>query len=107
MVGNSWEGYVIQQLLSHLKNENQAFYFKTQDDAEIDLVILKGMAPHWVFEIKYSLAPKLSRGNTEAMNALKAKHNFIVCPMKEQGYALKNGVQIIGLLEAIDIVKAI
>ncbi len=107
MVGNSWEGYVIQQLLSHLKNENQAFYFKTQDDAEIDLVILRGTEPHWVFEIKYSLAPKLSRGNTEAMNTLKAKHNFIVCPMKESGYALKNGVKIIGLLEAIDIIKAI
>ena len=55
-VGHSWEGFVIEQILSCLDSlgrNRQPYFFKTSDGYEIDLVlILNGEI--WAFEIKLS-----------------------------------------------------
>lgn len=58
-VGTSWEGWVIEQLLGHLESTGrvfEAFYVRTSDQREIDLV-LEYRGQRWAFEIKLSSAP--------------------------------------------------
>ncbi len=58
-VGASWEGWVIEQLLGHLQSTGrafEAFYVRTSDQREIDL-LLKYRGHLWAFEIKLSSAP--------------------------------------------------
>jgi uncharacterized protein len=58
-VGASWEGFVIEQVLGELSShgiEAGAFYFRTSDQYEIDLVLELG-AERWAIEIKLTTSP--------------------------------------------------
>ena len=58
-VGSSWEGWVIEQILVWLKTQDrmfEAYYFRTNDGRELDLV-LKINGKIWAFEIKLSSTP--------------------------------------------------
>ena len=76
--GSSWEGFVINQIISLLPVNRKPFFYRTQDGAELDLVITKGDRPVSGIEIKYGSDVKPGRGNTEAVNTLKTKHNFVL-----------------------------
>jgi predicted AAA+ superfamily ATPase len=78
IAGNSWEGYVIEQIISKLKNGYQAYFYRTQTGAEVDLCIANGNKIVAVLEIKLSNNPKISRGNTEAISDLKCATNFVI-----------------------------
>ena len=78
VAGNSWEGFVVEQIISKLNNQFMPFYYRTQKGAELDLCIMKGNEIAATFEIKLSNNPKISRGNTESINDLKTKNNFII-----------------------------
>lgn len=58
-VGASWEGFVIEQILTQLKAQGfpfQAAYFRTSDQQELDLVLeLQGET--WAIEVKLSSSP--------------------------------------------------
>jgi hypothetical protein len=58
-VGASWEGFVIEQALGALSSAGRAFeayYFRTSDQHEIDLVLDFG-TERWAVEIKLSSSP--------------------------------------------------
>ena len=59
-VGNSWEGWIIEQIIINLNNEainfDGPYFFRTSDGAEIDLVINIAGAI-WAIEIKLSSSP--------------------------------------------------
>ncbi len=87
LLGHSWEGFVVQQIAIHLREELQLYYYRTQDGSEMDLIIAKGNKPFVALEIKFTDNPVLTKGNHLAMEDLKAKHNFIVTPSaKEHPY---------------------
>lgn len=83
IAGHSWEGYVIEQIISRLAGNVQPYYYRTQNGAEIDLCLLKGNEIVATFEIKLSNKPSTCKGNTEAVQDLKSQHNFIVTPSSE------------------------
>jgi len=64
--GNSWESFVIQQIIPLLRPNTSFYFYRTQDGTELDLVLFKGLEPVLGIEIKYSNAPKLSKGTTIA-----------------------------------------
>lgn len=96
-LGYSWEGYVIEQIISLLPNSVQPYYFRTHDGAEIDLVLVKGISPIASIEIKYSEKPKLSKGYTESIKELNTKHNYIITPANEDAWPLAKDIFVIGL----------
>lgn len=58
-VGASWEGYVIEQTLGYLEalgGSVEAYYFRTSDQQELDLV-LEAAGELWAVEIKLSTSP--------------------------------------------------
>lgn len=78
--GASWEGYVIEQITQHLQDGIQAYFYRTSNGAEMDLVLVKGLKPVVSIEIKLSIVPALKRGTTEAVNDLMTDYNFVVTP---------------------------
>jgi len=58
-VGASWEGFVIEQAIGELSSRGRhfvAYYFRTSDQHELDLVLSFGK-PHWAIEIKLTASP--------------------------------------------------
>lgn len=68
--GNSWESFVIQQIIAQLKPNVSPYFYRTQDGAELDLVLVRGLEPVMGIEIKYSNAPKITKGTTIASQDL-------------------------------------
>ena len=96
LVGASWEGYVIEQI-KHLVGRNLEMYFyRTHNGTECDLVLVKGVTPVASIEIKYSAAPRLTKGLTIAIDDLKTTENFIVTPDCDD-YPIRENVRVCSL----------
>ena len=80
----------IQQIFAQLPSFLQPYFYRSQDGAEIDLVLVKGFDVMAAIEIKLSNSPQLNRGNTEATNVLQPKHKFIITPDADT-YPVKDG----------------
>ena len=98
IVGASWEGYVIEEICRKLPSGIQAFYYRTHQGAEADLILVRGLKPVAVIEIKYSLSPALSKGFYEVMNDLKNPVSFVIMP-SGQSFKDKHGSKFVSLLE--------
>ncbi len=96
MAGNSFEGYVIQQIIAHLNENTKPYFYRTADGAEMDLVLVKGTQAFVSIEIKLSNAPKITRGNRVSIMDLQTLHNFVVTPSAST-YPLDNEVIITDL----------
>ncbi|MVM41878.1 DUF4143 domain-containing protein [Spirosoma sp. HMF3257] len=95
-IGSSWEGYVIQQVLASLSYDTQAYFYRTADGSELDLVLVRGGEPIIGIEIKYTNAPKLSRGNYIASRDLGDIPLLVITPSAED-FRLSEQVQICSL----------
>lgn len=83
VVGASWEGFVIENLLAHAAPNAQGFFYRTSAGAEIDLLLHWPDGTLWAIEIKRSLAPKLERGFHIACEDLKPLRKLVVYPGHE------------------------
>lgn len=93
LLGNSWEGYVIQQVIAGLPYNIQPYFYRTQDGAELDLVLVKGNNVKVAIEIKYTNSPVLSRGNTLAQEDLGNPTLLVVTPSAED-YNMRENVVV-------------
>lgn len=99
VVGHSWEGYVIEQIIQLLPRTIQAFYYRTHDGSEMDLVLVKGIKPIACIEIKFSTAPSVSRGMKESIKDLGCKQSYVVIPESDPSFLLEKGIKVVGLYE--------
>ena len=79
VIGASWEGFVIENLLAVAPPGTKAGFYRTAAGAEIDLVLELG-AKHgvWAIEIKRSPSPGLQKGNHHALADIKPSRSFYV-----------------------------
>jgi predicted AAA+ superfamily ATPase len=84
VVGASWEGFVIENLLSALPLGVTPWFYRTSAVAEIDLVIEKNSKERYAIEIKRSQAPSVSKGFYLGCEDIGATKRFIVYPGKER-----------------------
>lgn len=82
-VGSSWEGFTIEQIRGLIPDDWQMFYYRTGAGAEIDLVLLDGKNKPIAIEIKYSAAPKVTKGFWSALEDLGNPKGFVVYPGNE------------------------
>ena len=92
-LGNSWEGYVVQQIIAQLRYDVRPYFYRTADGSELDLVLVRGIAPVLGIEIKYSNAPKLSKGNLIAATDLGNVPILVVTPSAED-YPLAENTRV-------------
>lgn len=62
VLGKSWEGFVIENILSVLPHRAQAYFYRTAAGAEIDLLLKLSGQELWAIEIKNAIAPKIKQG---------------------------------------------
>jgi predicted AAA+ superfamily ATPase len=97
-VGQSWEGFVIENLLNIAAGRADGYFYRTSGGAEIDLLLVWPDQSAWAIEIKRSLAPRPDRGFHEACADLKPAKKFVVYPGAER-YPLAADVDAIPLVE--------
>ena len=96
LIGNSWEGFVIEQIAGLLPDKYQIYFYRTHDGAECDLVIAKSHKPVVSIEIKYSSAPKLSKGTFFSFKDLNTKFNYVITPNSDD-YLIKENIRVCNL----------
>ena len=107
VVGASWEGFVVENLLANApRNTLSSFYRTAAGGAEMDLVLeLPGRRRPWTVEIKRSEWPVPEAGFFKARDDLEAERSFIVC--SAGGHREREqGVEVIGLRELAELLRA-
>ncbi len=107
VVGPSWEGFVVENLLGSTPPQTKSSFYRTAAGAEIDLVLeIPGQDGLWAIEIKHSLAPRAQKGFHHARMDLKPTHSFIVYAGEDR-YPLTEDVEVIGIREMAAMLKAL
>ena len=78
VVGGSWEGFVIENIVGALPRRASWGCYRTAGGAEVDLVVDMGAGEIWAVEIKRSTAPSVSKGFYSACEDLKPKRKLVV-----------------------------
>ena len=89
--GASWEGFVVEQLLSALPGWRGSF-FRTSNGTELDLVLERG-GRRVAVECKASSSPTVTRGFWSALGDLGIREAYVVAPVRE-GFPLGKGVHV-------------
>jgi predicted AAA+ superfamily ATPase len=95
VAGLSWEGFVIEQIMSAAPSLDYSFY-RTAQGAEADLVIDFRHGQVWVVEIKRSSAPTVSKGFHQAAVDVNAHRKILVAPV-EQTYQMKDNIEVMSV----------
>jgi hypothetical protein len=98
VVGTSWEGMVIENLLALVGDRADASFYRTSGGAEVDLVLDWPDGRVWAIEIKRSSTPKPERGMRSALDDLNPERSFVVYAGEER-FRLTENVEAIGLAE--------
>ncbi len=98
VVGQSWEGFVIENLLACVADKAQGYFYRSSGGAEIDLLLSWPDGSLWAIEIKRSLSPKLERGFHAACADLAPVRKFVVYPGAER-YRFAVDIEVISLQE--------
>lgn len=96
VVGQSWECFVIENLLDCAADTVQGYFYRTSGGAEIDLLLAWPDGSLWAIEVKRSLAPKLERGFHAACADLSPARKFVVYPGAER-YRMATDIEAIPL----------
>ena len=78
VIGESWEGHVIETLVSVLPPRATPYFYRTSAGAEIDLVIEHNDGTRWAIEVKRSLSARVGPGFRLACADLGPARAFVV-----------------------------
>ena len=83
VLGASWEGWVIEQILSQAPVGSRPYFFRTASGNEIDLLLELPGGKLSAIEIKHSASPKLGKGFNEVLDALQLERGWVIAPVNE------------------------
>lgn len=97
-LGASWESFAIEQLLART-NVRDAYYWRTQAGAELDLfLLLRGKRIG--IEMKYADAPAMTRSMAAALTDLRLDRLFVVYPGKAR-FPLGRKIEALPLADCV------
>lgn len=105
IVGASWEGWVLEQIVQLLPSPWQLSFYRTAAGAEIDVVVERGNK-RIGFEIKFSSAPTLSKGFWSAVSDLGLERAYVIAPV-ETGYPLGQNVEVVSAVDLKELCAAL
>jgi uncharacterized protein len=97
-VGASWEGYVIEQIYQAAGKTCEYYFYRTQNAAEVDLLLLTPRSEKACIEIKYANAPNISRGFHSSLEDLRPEYRYVITPDSGQ-VRRSDGIMIINLVD--------
>lgn len=101
IVGASWEGFVIENLLSVIIDRTETNFYRSTGGAEADLILTFSSNNVWAIEVKRSLSPTVEKGFYYACEDVKATKRFIVYPGLER-FPMGQGIEVISLVDLMD-----
>ena len=107
MLGNLWEGYVIEDIMNVLKDEFRFYFYRTADGTECDLLIFKGNQCLAAVDGKFSPSPKRTKSMTIAMKDLQAKKAFYIVPECPETYVIGENQYVTTPWQITDIIRSI
>ena len=99
VVGQSWECFVIENLLACAPEGVQGHFYRSSAGAEIDLLLAWPDGKLWAIEVKRSLAPKLERGFHAACADLKPARKLVIYP-GDESFRLAQDIEAMSPLSA-------
>ncbi len=97
IVGMSWEGFCLEQILNQMPRSWEPFFYRTQTRSEVDLILQKQFGESPVFvEFKNSRNPKLTKGFWMAKEDLQPQKAYIIYP-GSRCYPLADSVEVLPL----------
>ena len=98
VVGPSWEGFVIENLIAAAGDRFVPYFYRTEDGSEIDLILERGGKPRMAIEIKRNSAPVAEKRFRNACDDLDIDARYVVYPGTET-FPLGDGISARPLLE--------
>lgn len=98
VMGASWEGCVIENVLRMVRDHAFPTFYRTTGGAEMDLVLEWPGGEVWAIEVKYGVAPRVGRSFYDAVAAIEPDRAYVVYAGDET-FPLGQGAQAIGIPE--------
>jgi uncharacterized protein len=77
--GDSWESFAIEQI-KQARQDLDYYFYRTHQDAEADLVIVKNNKPVCCIEFKINETANIKKGFYQVIEDLKTAKNYLVFP---------------------------
>lgn len=103
IAGASWEGFVLEQVAASLPSDAQMAFYRTSAGTELDLVIQRGARKIGV-EIKFSSAPKPTRGFWQALEDLQIDRAYVIAPVSRR-YPLTEHVDVLPVADVATLLQ--
>jgi len=100
VVGASFEGLAIENILSILPPQTETYFYRTAAGAEIDLVVITN-GKLWAIEVKHSTTPKLTKGFHLACQDINPDNKYVVYNGNET-FKTKDGVVAVSLPQMLE-----
>ncbi|MCB0839182.1 MAG: ATP-binding protein [Bacteroidetes bacterium] len=101
LVGASWEAYVIEQIKRAVTESWELYFYRTHQGAEIDLLLITPKGKMIGIEIKYSNAPKVSKGFYYSLEDLSIDTAYVITPESET-YTKDKNIVVCGLWDFLE-----
>ncbi|MFN4907632.1 MAG: ATP-binding protein [Bacteroidota bacterium] len=107
IVGASWEGFVMQQIIACVPSGVSVHYPRTYGGAGVDIVLALPGGKLWAIEVKRSTKPSPRRGFHEAISDIKPSRSIVVYAGTER-QTLRESIEVMSLMDLIrEIQKAV
>ncbi|MEM7403392.1 MAG: ATP-binding protein [Myxococcota bacterium] len=104
ILGKSWEGFVIENIISALPSSVHPYFYRTAAGAEIDLLLEFGLDDYWAIEIKSSRIPTVKKGFHIACEDLQVQRKCVVYTGKDR-FSLGNETTVLSLAQFIEALR--
>jgi predicted AAA+ superfamily ATPase len=106
VVGGSWEGFCIENLITAAPRGSEASFYRSSAGAEIDLILKLPNGALWAIEIKRSTMPKVTRGFHIAAEDLGVQTRILVYAGAHE-VAGQGGLRAMPLADAVARLRAL
>lgn len=105
IIGNSWEGFVLENLINCSPVGTKSSFYRTSGGAEVDLVLeLPGKQAPWVFEVKHGTMGKLNKGFYYAVEDINPEKSFVVHKGKDS-FPIDQQTEALSLFDACNMLE--
>ncbi len=105
VAGASWEGFVIENIMGVAPEGTESNFYRTSNNAEVDLILSLPGGERWAIAIKRGLAPKAEKGFHMARDDLEPVQSYVVYSGDDR-YPIRHGVEAISLRALCDMLAA-
>ena len=107
LLGNLWEGYVIEDIINTLGDDYSYFFYRTADGTECDLVVFKENVCIAAIDAKFSPNPKSTKSMAITIQDLKPQMAFFAVPECPTPYNISDKQYVVTPWQLSEIIKSI